>query len=419
MSDPNNDNNSSNSTAVSNSIVAEHYDKKSSDSVDLATRSQSRIYYLRNFNNWIKSVLINEYIKKICFENRVQSPSVLDLGCGKGGDILKWIKSNVSHVTFVDISETSIEKCRERYNDPKRRPNFTANFIHIDATRSSIAAAQIEDDQEQSAKLHDLVSSQFVIHYSFESFAQADQFMKNVSESLKPGGYFIGTTTNANELIKRLRNSNSNSFGNDIYNIKFTSLNGKENSPIDLFGVKFDFQLDSVVECPEFLLNFDCLIELAKRHNLKFVFKKKFSDYFYENCSKNDYKHLITVMDAMEPYYPRKFASNNRTQSDDTSEYEYIESSIKNESSIINSIEEKLQYNEAYATISKSEWEAINLYLVFAFVKIDPNVEQEESLEEAESIDKREVNVSKENKRKLSSEQDEETYYEPVLKKKL
>lgn len=64
--------------------------------------------------------------------------------------------------------------------------------------------------------------------------------MENVSSNLKPGGYFIGTTTNSNELIRRLKNSDSNSFGNEIYEIKFYQ---EDKDKFDLFGVKFDFRL--------------------------------------------------------------------------------------------------------------------------------------------------------------------------------
>jgi mRNA (guanine-N7-)-methyltransferase len=67
---------------MSVSSVAQHYN--SLNPSDLATRSDSKIYYLRNFNNWIKSVLINEFIKRIK-ANNVENISVLDLGSGKGG----------------------------------------------------------------------------------------------------------------------------------------------------------------------------------------------------------------------------------------------------------------------------------------------------------------------------------------------
>lgn len=47
----------------------------------------------------------------------------------------------------------------------------------------------------------DLVSCQFAFHYSFESLPQAEQMLANVSENLEPGGYFIGTTTDAFDIM--------------------------------------------------------------------------------------------------------------------------------------------------------------------------------------------------------------------------
>ena len=185
--------------------VADHYNKK--NETDLASRSKSRIFFLRNFNNWIKSVLLNKYINEL----PTSRPSVLDLGCGRGGDIRKWKIANVSRVTFADIAEKSLEECEKRYHE--NRASFKAKFVHLDATKE-LLADKIDSENERQ---HELVSSQFVIHYSFESFEQADTFLRNVSDSLKVGGFFVGTTTNAYELIKRLRQSSTNSFGNEIY----------------------------------------------------------------------------------------------------------------------------------------------------------------------------------------------------------
>lgn len=57
-----------------------------------------------------------------------------------------------------------------------------------------------EKYKDASMKL-DLVSCQFSFHYCFESLPQAECMLRNASESLKPGGYFIGTMPNAYELV--------------------------------------------------------------------------------------------------------------------------------------------------------------------------------------------------------------------------
>jgi len=53
---------------------------------------------------------------------------------------------------------------------------------------------------------------------------------------------------------RRLRQSQDNSFGNDVYRVTFDD---KDNLP--LFGCKYNFHLEGVVDCPEFLVHFGML----------------------------------------------------------------------------------------------------------------------------------------------------------------
>ncbi|PIO40695.1 hypothetical protein AB205_0172970, partial [Aquarana catesbeiana] len=94
----------------------------------------------------------------------------------------------------------------------------------------------------------DICSCQFVYHYSFETYEQADMMLRNACEQLCPGGYFIGTTPDGFELVKRLEASETSSFENDVYGVTFQE---KGNYPI--FGCKYDFKLEGVVNVPEFL----------------------------------------------------------------------------------------------------------------------------------------------------------------------
>lgn len=79
------------------SVVANHYNTL--EEKGLSARKKSKIYFMRNFNNWIKSMLINEYITKIRDSNSFGAPiRVLDMCCGKGGDLLKWQKGNFQSI---------------------------------------------------------------------------------------------------------------------------------------------------------------------------------------------------------------------------------------------------------------------------------------------------------------------------------
>lgn len=90
--------------------------------VGVTLRQQSPIIGLKNFNNWVKSVLIARFAHPVLrredgndrkgsrgngneplkFQGGGEA-KVLDLGCGKGGDLNKWQKAKVKF--YVGVGE--------------------------------------------------------------------------------------------------------------------------------------------------------------------------------------------------------------------------------------------------------------------------------------------------------------------------
>ncbi|KAM8966384.1 mRNA cap guanine-N(7) methyltransferase [Pelodytes ibericus] len=328
------------------SKVAAHYNEL--QEFGLQARSQSRIFYLRNFNNWMKSALIGEFTDKVR-QNKKGDITVLDLGCGKGGDLLKWKKGRIDKLVCTDIADISVKQCEQRYSDMKARGRneyiFAAEFVTADSTKELLS------EKYRNPEINfDICSCQFVYHYSFETHEQADMMLRNACERLCPGGYFIGTTPDGFELVKRLETSETNSFGNDVYSVKFQE---KGNYP--LFGCKYDFSLEGVVNVPEFLVYFPVLIEMAKKYKMKLIYKKSFREFFEEKVKNDEQKTLLKKMKGLEQYPP----SYSRLASEKEEDYEYARHLV-----------ESGQARLPLGTLSKSEWDATSIYLLFAFQKL-------------------------------------------------
>ncbi|XP_017494164.1 PREDICTED: mRNA cap guanine-N7 methyltransferase, partial [Rhagoletis zephyria] len=244
----------------------------------------------------------------------------------------------------TDIAEVSVDQCKSRYEQMQSRADktkfankFSAEFFACDATLVRLR----ERYKDKSLKLN-LVSCQFAFHYSFESLTQAECMVRNAAECLQPGGYFIATIPDANEIMRRLRQSpNARSIGNELYKIEFTC----DTDPPPLFGAKYQFHLEGVVDCPEFLVHFPTLVKLCRKHGLKLERKTTFADYYKESLEKG--RQLLQRMNGLETVYP------NRCWKDP--EFRHL----KNNGSP----------SKPVGTLSKSEWEATTLYLVCAFRK--------------------------------------------------
>jgi len=326
-------------------VVAAHYDNLPEKGRE--KRVESRIYHMRSFNNWTKSMLINEYLEKIRkSENFTGRTAVLDIGCGKGGDLNKWHKARVDHVVGVDIAATSIEQCKDRYHEMKGKNRgrvFRAEFYAADCTKERIRDLFNDENQQ-----FDLVSCQFAFHYCFESLPQAECMIQNIAENLKKGGFFVGTTPDSNDIMSRLQASEAGiGFGNSVYNITFDEESVTKPQP--LFGAKYNFHLREVVDCPEFLVHFPTLVKLAEKYGLINIGKQRFQNYFASKKDRPDGRDLLSKMNALETY-------PSRSQAGEEGQYEHAKLCIEGE--------------ELVGTLSKDEWEALTIYTVFAFKKM-------------------------------------------------
>ncbi|KAG6541937.1 hypothetical protein Mapa_016662 [Marchantia paleacea] len=192
-------------TKVTVRQVAEHYSNRSNQTRE--EREASPIIHLKKLNNWIKSVLIHLYAKR--------GDAVLDLGCGKGGDLIKWDKASISYYVGVDVAEGSIEDARNRYNGDtdhaqnRKAFSFPARLVCADCFEVPL------DEALKDLPSFDICSCQFALHYSWSTEERARQTLHNVTTMLLPGVWYI-QKLEFGELMRKLGALGDGTEGNNI-----------------------------------------------------------------------------------------------------------------------------------------------------------------------------------------------------------
>ncbi|KAG6515919.1 hypothetical protein ZIOFF_026365 [Zingiber officinale] len=256
--------------------VAEHYSARSNQTLE--EREASPIIHLKKLNNWIKSVLIQLYARS--------KDAVLDIACGKGGDLIKWDKAKIGYYLGVDIAEGSIKDCRTRYNGDseqqqrRKKFGFPARLICADFYEVPL------DKYLQDDAPFDICSCQFALHYSWSTEVRARQALANVSALLRPGGIFIGTMPDANVIVKRLRE--------DQLDVQYASLN---------FLLQHSYLtklcMQDAVDCPEWIVPFHVFKSLADEYGLDLVFAKNSHEFVNEYLKKPEYAELMRRLGAL------------------------------------------------------------------------------------------------------------------------
>lgn len=298
--------------------VADHYSARTNQTLE--EREASPIIHLKKLNNWIKSVLIQLYARR--------GDAVLDLACGKGGDLIKWDKANVGYYVGIDIAEGSIEDCRTRYNGDadqhqrRKKFSFPARLLCGDCFEVPLDEVLVDDAP------FDVVSCQFAMHYSWSTEARARRALANVSALLRPGGIFIGTMPDANVIIKKLREAEGLVFGNSVYWVRFDDdFAAKRFRASRPFGIQYTFHLEDAVDCPEWIVPFHIFKAMAEEYDLELVFVKNNHEFVDEYLKKEEFIELMRRLGAL--------GDGNQNQS----------------------------------TLTQDEWEVAHLYLAFVLRK--------------------------------------------------
>lgn len=194
---------------------------------------------VRHFHNDVKKDLYAEAFELSNCKN-VKFPRLLELACGRGGDIHKWKKNGYKNITAVDANFEAIAEARRRWKNSDTR-GFRATFETVDLYDKEFTTKI--NSSAQGPPSYDVVSMQFAIHY----IANPSQFALRalfcaIRNYLKPGGVFICTYPDGAHIKKLIDDGPfDNGFlkideNTDTGRIKFWADFGENNSYFDDFG---------------------------------------------------------------------------------------------------------------------------------------------------------------------------------------
>lgn len=261
---------------------------------------------LKNFHNlYVKKMLITGTSK--------QGDTLIDLACGKAGDLPKWIASKLSFVFGIDYSKDNLENRLDgacvRYIKARKTNKHMpyALFVHgnsafnirdgsalLNDKAKQITAAIFGNGPKDADKIgrgvsrhygkgdtgFNVSSCQFAIHYFFENPDTLKGFLKNIVQCTKLNGYFIGTCYDGKTLfnkLKKVKRGDSIQLVDDGKKVwEVVKDYGSDNFDDDSssIGYKINVYQESINQyIYEYLVNFDYLDRIMDAYGFKLISK--------------------------------------------------------------------------------------------------------------------------------------------------
>ena len=263
---------------------------------------------MKNFHNlFVKRLLISSVSK--------QGDTLIDFSCGKAGDLAKWIEARLSFVFGIDISKDNLENringACTRFLNSKKENKYMPGALFANGNSSlnikngsallndkakQITSAIFGIGKKDEARLgkgvfkhfgigsngFNIASSQFSLHYFFETPETLQGFIRNVSECTKLNGYFIGCAYDGKKvfgLLNKIKTGESIQIvddGKKIWEIVKGYGSDTFEDDSSSIGYKIDVYQESINQLiTEYLINFDYFNRIMELYGLTIISKEE------------------------------------------------------------------------------------------------------------------------------------------------
>lgn len=231
-------------------------------------------YHLRKFHNNVKSRLIETCAK--------DSNNILDIACGRGGDIFKFNKYNIQNVLGIDIEQVYINEAMKRFKKSEIHRQRAYEFKVYPKNPMDLC----------TNRTFEHISCQFALHYFFENENLLDSLCSFINANLEEEGYFFGTVLNGDNVHDILKQSDITNKCAMIKKNKSFEDKAKVGNAIDFYmhGTLY-FGESSVSH--EYLVYKSILVDKLSKFNIQLVSWKSFERYYKDSYELDDeYKHI-------------------------------------------------------------------------------------------------------------------------------
>jgi len=315
---------------------------------------------MKNFHNlYVKKILIVSVSK--------QGDTLIDLACGRAGDLPKWISAKLSFVFGIDLSKQNLENRIDgacaRYLNLKKTSKSVPSALFVNGNSAfniKDGSAMLNDKAKQitsavfgngpndpekigkgvskqygkGAEGFNISSCQFAIHYFFENPDSLKGFMQNIVECTKINGYFIGTCYDGKLVfndLKKIKLGESIQIVEDGKKI-WEIIKGYDSNRFDddssSIGYRIDVFQESINQViSEYLVNFDYFNRVMNSYGFEIITREEavdlglpdgsglFSELFLnmlEEISKNKFKAKDYGQSQFMTAFEKKISFLNR-----------------------------------------------------------------------------------------------------------
>ena len=274
---------------------------------------------MRAFHNWIKHTLIFNYCRILSNNKLIDKKNILDIGIGKGGDLIKLFSAGINSVVGIDVDNNSfnipngtIDKFKNLISAyskninilPKEDINNSINGTFIKANPSfelfdkdqlqvypdlSQANIKLINKYLNKDNTYDIVNCQFTLHYIFEKRDYVINFFKNINRLLKPNGFLLITCFDDNIIFNALKKNDGlfeifeiDNEKNVLFSITNLYKNDTYNSQDFGLPINITNKLYSAIPKIEYIVKKDILIKYANQYGNLELYETNLFYNFYE-----------------------------------------------------------------------------------------------------------------------------------------